>query len=304
MRYRNLFISFGKFSFPMIQKSTILHLRIPFSFFLLPVFMFALSQNENSSWQAALLIFIILHFFIYPASNGYNSYYDKDEESIGGLENPPPVSRQLYYTSLVFDLVGIALGLLVNLPFVLMIFIYGLVSKAYSHPSIRLKKYPFISWITAGTFQGYFTFMTVVVGLSGPEAFSNEIYHFGGLLSTALLLGSYPMTQVYQHKEDKKRGDITLSVLLGIKGTFIFTAIVFISASAAFIIFFLEYYNLQVAILFQLFLLPVLIYFLSWFFRILKDKSNANFKSTMSLNFISAVCLNLFFLFLLYYNIN
>lgn len=31
-----------------------------------------------------------------------------------------------------------------------------------------------------------------------------------GLLSSALLLGSYPMTQIYQHEEDTKRGDKTI----------------------------------------------------------------------------------------------
>ena len=286
----------------MIKKSTLLHLRIPFSFFLLPVFLFALSQNGNFKPVAALLIFIILHFFIYPASNGYNSYFDKDEESIGGLEKPPPVSKELYYTSLVFDFIGLAMALFINYGFLIMIFIYGLVSKAYSHPSIRLKKYPFVSWFTAGIFQGYFTFMSVEVGLSGLSALENPQFHLAGWLSTALLMGSYPMTQVYQHKEDKKRGDITLSVLLGVRGTFIFTAFVFLLATGAFMWFFIHYYNLQIALLFQIFLLPILIYFLGWFAKVLKDEKKANFRSTMRLNFISSICLNLFFLFLSVYN--
>ena len=36
----------------------------------------------------AALIFVILHILVYPASNGYNSYMDRDEGSIGGLKNP------------------------------------------------------------------------------------------------------------------------------------------------------------------------------------------------------------------------
>jgi 1,4-dihydroxy-2-naphthoate octaprenyltransferase len=70
------------------MKSTLLHLRIPFSFFLMPVYWFALSQSSTLHTDKAVLVFILLHLLIYPASNAYNSFYDKDESSIGGLENP------------------------------------------------------------------------------------------------------------------------------------------------------------------------------------------------------------------------
>jgi len=286
----------------MLQKSTLLHLRIPFSFFLLPVFVFALSQDENFNWMDALLIFIILHLFLYPASNGYNSYFDKDEESIGGLENPPPVKKELYYTSLVFDVIALGLALFLNIYFTLMVLIYGAVSKAYSHPSFRLKRYTYISWLTIGVFQGYFTFMMVQVGLSGLEVFEDFRLNTAGILSTILLLGSYPMTQVYQHKEDGKRGDITLSLKLGIKGTFIFTALVFMLATSLYVLFFKAFYDWKIALFFLAFLTPVLVYFLSWFVRVLKNEKEANFKSTMRLNLISSLCLNLFFLFLIYYS--
>ena len=38
------------------------------------------------------------------------------------------------------------------------------------------------------------------------------------ILSSLLLFGSYPMTQIYQHEEDARRGDKTLSLKLGIQG--------------------------------------------------------------------------------------
>ena len=145
----------------MLSRSTLLHLRIPFSFFLLPVFLFAISQIPPAPWVNLLLVFVILHLLLYPASNGYNSYFDRDENSIGGLRKPPPVSENLYWVSLSLDLVAILLGLVISWQFSLMLLIYGLVSKAYSHPSIRLKQYPWISWIVAGLFQGLFTFMYI-----------------------------------------------------------------------------------------------------------------------------------------------
>ncbi|MEP5612665.1 MAG: UbiA family prenyltransferase [Cyclobacteriaceae bacterium] len=280
-----------------MKKSTFLHLRIPFSFFLLPVFLFASAVANEVNWFNFCLVFIILHLLIYPASNGYNSYFDKDEKSIGGLENPPPVSKELYWVSLGFDLLGLALGLLISLDFTIMVFIYGLVSKAYSHPWVRLKKLPIIGWAAAGIFQGYFTYLLCFIALKDISMLQalNWENQFPGILSSALLLGSYPMTQVYQHEEDGKRGDFTLSRLLGIKGTFHFTALMFSIAMGGFGYFFGSY-SLNTAIVFFLFMGPVLVYFLFWYVRVLKDRSEANFKSTMRLNLISAVCLNMFFL--------
>ena len=106
-----------------------MHLRIPFSLFLLPVYLFALSICNNPYFGNVLLVFIIMHLFLYPASNGYNSYFDKDEGSIGALKNPPEVSKQLYVTSLVLDLLSILLSFIISWKFALMIFVYGMVSK-------------------------------------------------------------------------------------------------------------------------------------------------------------------------------
>ena len=45
------------------------------------------------------------------------------------------------------------------------------------------------------------------------------------LLAAAFLIGGfYPITQVYQHESDKNDNVITVSMLLGKKGTFIFCA--------------------------------------------------------------------------------
>lgn len=281
-----------------MKKSTFLHLRIPFSFFLLPVFLFSCAVANEVNWINFWLVFLILHLFIYPASNGYNSYFDKDEKSIGGLENPPPVSKQLYTVSLLFDLIGMLLGLLISIEFVAMIFVYGLISKAYSHPAVRLKKRPVIGWLAAGVFQGYFTYLLSYIALkdiSLSETMSWQI-HFPGILSSVLLLGSYPMTQVYQHEEDGKRGDETMSRMLGIKGTFYFTGAMFTLAMGGFGYLFVEHYSLSIAILFFVFLTPVLIYFLAWFLRVVKDESKADFRSTMRLNFVSSLVLNAFFI--------
>ena len=283
----------------MIKKATLLHLRFPFSFFLLPVFLFAWSIYPDVDFLRLLSIFVILHLLVYPASNGYNSYFDKDEDSIGGLKVPPKVDKELYTVSLIMDLVALIWAIWISGYFALCVFVYGAVSKAYSHPLVRLKKMPFIGWLAAGIFQGYFTFITTLIGLY-PDQLSllTEMrVQIPAILSTCLLFGSYPMTQVYQHDEDARRGDLTISRLLGVLGTFHFTAIAFFFSSLGFFFFYRRYESLTDAILFYAALLPVLIFFNSWYLQVRRDRSKANFDKTMMLNLLSAICLNLFFLY-------
>lgn len=283
----------------MFKKSTWLHLRIPFSYFLLPVYLFALAVSVNINPTRMFIVFVALHVFLYPASNGFNSYFDKDEGSIGGLKRPPKVSQGLYYMSLVFDMLAIGLGFFINWQFAVMLLVYGLVSKAYSHPMVRLKKFAIISWLVAGFFQGCFTFLMAYLGLNdfGFENIFRVTLWIPGLLTSAILWGSYPMTQIYQHKEDAERGDVTLSYRLGIKGTFYFTAICFALASAAFFWYFDAFYNQKYGWYFIASMAPVIIYFNSWFFKVLKNNSKADYTHTMWLNAISATCLNIFFIY-------
>src|SRR5690606_18038440 len=144
-------VKIGKKSFHydaiMFKKSSWLHLRIGFSVFLLPVFLFSLAFVDDLEVGRVILVFIVLHFFLYPSSNGYNSYYDKDEESIGGLKNPPKVDKGLLNLSFTFLGISLILGLLLTVAFSSMLLVYSLVSMAYSHPLIRIKKYPNASWL-------------------------------------------------------------------------------------------------------------------------------------------------------------
>src|SRR5690606_1892879 len=134
-------------------------LRIPFSFYLLPVFIFSLAFVQDLNPYRFFIVFAALHLFLYPSSNGYNSYYDKDEESIGCLKNPPKVTKGLYYLSHVFLLIALIMGILISWTFSSMLLVYSLVSMCYSHPSVRIKKFPYLSWMVAGFFQGFFTFV-------------------------------------------------------------------------------------------------------------------------------------------------
>lgn len=285
----------------MVKKATLIHLRIPFSFFLMPFFIFGISQLEDITWWKIGLAFIVVHFFHNGASNAFNSYFDKDEGSIGGIENPPPVDKELYVVSLIFDVLAVVLGYIVNPYFALMVCIIGLASKAYSHPWIRFKKYAIIGLLIVSFFQGFWTYFMVMVAQHGyvDSIFSMRNIYAGSICSL-MLLGSYPMTQIYQHEEDAGRGDRTFSLLLGIKGTFVWTMSIFTLSSALFFWYFTYYYqNIVIACAFLIVMSPVVFFFLKWMSETWKDKTKANYSSTMRLNLLSAICFNLFFVGLL-----
>ena len=278
----------------MLSSSTIQLLRFHFSFFLMPVYWFALSQVQHIYNVHAILIFIILHVFVYPASNGYNSYMDRDTESVGGIKNPMLPTKQLYHATVVLDMIAILLSLLISIYFFAGILAFIAASKAYSYRGIRLKKYPIIGYATVIIFQGALVYFLVVHGSSQPQTLHIPVV---AMLAASLLVGGfYPLTQIYQHRQDKEDGVKTLSILLGYMGTFIFTAIIYMLAILALAFYFGFNLELDRFFLIQICMAPVLVYFFWWFYKVYKDKNQANFKNTMRMNILASACTNAAFI--------
>ena len=287
------------------SRHTLLHLRIPFSYYLLPVFCFGLSQSWPIYVFPALLAFVVLHLFIYPASNLYNSYMDEDTGSIGGLEHPPPVTRSMYYVSIVVDVAGLLLAAIIGWAYVLVVAGYIGFSKSYSWRGIRLKKYPVLGWVSVMVFQGGYTYMMAGLAAGGNVslAWFTPQQAVGMGISSLLLGGSYPLTQVYQHAEDGARGDKTISLLLGVKGTFLFTAAFFALGGGLAFWYFTHYYSLLQFLVFAGCLSPVLLYFGWWAFRCFQSAANANYRNAMRMNGISATCMLVCFAIITWLNV-
>ncbi len=276
-------------------------LRIPFSLFLMPVFWFGLSAlREPFSWGRAAAVFIILHLLVYPASNGYNSFYDKDEDSIGGLKAPPKVTPELLHLVYLFDALALVGALLLGWPFAMLVVIYLLVSKAYSYEGIRLKKYPLLSTAVVVVFQGAFTFLLTQVGVGATQT---QIFEPTNLLlalvSTLFLCGSYPLTQIYQHQEDARRGDRTLSLRLGIRGTFAFAAGGLLAGAGAMALAHWLRGEVRNLLIFLVATGPVVALFARWAWLAWHDPALANFEWTMRMNKVSSLCLSAAFIAML-----
>ncbi len=269
----------------------------------MPVYFFALSQATEINVTKAILVFIVLHLLIFPSSNAYNSYMDKDEGAIGGLKNPPKATKQLFHVANILDAAGLILSFFVSNLFLVGTLIYILSSRAYSFKGIRLKKFPISGFLIVALVQGFVTFLSVVFGVSNPIP-SMEIFNYyllPALASAFLLGGVYPLTQIYQHDDDKKSGDISISILLGYVGTFIFSALLFISANVILFFYFNGIHKLIQFNLLQAFLFPTIVFFIYWLVRVVRDEKQASFENTMRMNIISSLCLNACFITYFFY---
>jgi 1,4-dihydroxy-2-naphthoate polyprenyltransferase len=260
----------------------------------MPVYWFALTQLVHINWWRALIIFIILHVLVYPASNGYNSYMDRDETPIGGLKNPMQPTKQLFYTTVTMDVAAVTASLFISWYFALGIALYIMASRAYSYRGIRLKQYPFIGYLTVIIFQGAVTYWLVYHGSS--EALYMEASLSGMMAASLLIGGFYPLTQIYQHKADAADGVQTISYKLGYKGTFIFCASVYSVAMMFLGYTFLSSLMFAQFLILLLFFLPILVYFFWWAAKVWRNTAAADFKHTMRMNILASTCTNLGFI--------
>jgi 1,4-dihydroxy-2-naphthoate octaprenyltransferase len=222
---------------------------------------------------------------------------DRDTTPIGGLEHPQQPTRQLFRVTLLMDLAALLLGFLIGPVFVAGLLIYILASRAYSYRGIRLKKYPIIGWLTVISCQGALIFFLVYTGSHRTGATAGMDSLAPALLAASLLLGGfYPLTQIYQHEADGRDGVKTLSMLLGYRGTFVFTGLVYGIAFLFLAYYFLitlqrnEFYVLATC------MLPVVVYFLVWAIRVWRDKAAANYANTMRMNLLASICTNIGFI--------
>ncbi|MCH5683884.1 UbiA family prenyltransferase [Niabella sp. W65] len=97
---------------------------------------------------------------------------------------------------------------------------YILASRLYSYRGVRLKRYPVTGYLTVIICQGALVYFivsnSVSTGISWKEAW------LPAMITSLLIGGTYPLTQVYQHQQDRADGVTTLSYKLGVRGTFVF----------------------------------------------------------------------------------
>lgn len=88
-------------------------------------------------------------------------------------------------------------------------------------------------------------------------------------------------------------------MLLGINGTFLFSALMFTIANLFVYISFLKSETINNFLLFNIVMLPSTVYFLFWALRSFRNVAQVNFKNTMVMLVMSSLLNNIFFVILL-----
>jgi 1,4-dihydroxy-2-naphthoate octaprenyltransferase len=280
--------------------NTILLLRFPFSFFLLPVSLFSLWFADNVEAETVALVFFIWHALVYPASNGYNSYNDRDSGPIGGLANPPMPDKSLFIAVNIMDAIAIVLAGYVGFIFATFVVVYICFSRLYSYRGIRFKQYPILGYLVVIFFQGSWVFAANTLTFNPFTDLGSSAHWLAKAISMLLIATIYPITQIYQHEADRKDGVATLSMLLGIKGTFLYCGGLFIIVHFLMFILAKQLYNMLIFNMFAILMFPAALYFIWWFWTSLKNRESVNHKNTMIMLGGSALLINLFFFFSLF----
>lgn len=282
-----------------INSETLLLLRFPFSFFLLPISLFSFYYIRPEVDLKFGLVIFIWHILVFPSSNAYNSFHDRDEGPIGGLKSPPKPTKAILTIANVFDMSAIFLASLIDLYYSGFVLVYILASRLYSNRKIRLKKHPFTGFLIVFVLQGAWVFLGNFFAFDSGSMILGKKVVFPALAASFFIGTIYPLTQIYQHDSDAKDGVRTLSMLLGKRGTFMFSAIMFLLSTFFIYLSFNGDASNVNFILFNLVMLPATLYFLVWAFRSFRDIRHVNFRNTMNMLLLSSFLNNVFFIILL-----
>jgi 4-hydroxybenzoate polyprenyltransferase len=165
---------------------------------------------------AALLALVIWVVFLNGGTLAINSVFDKDEGDIGYLNSPPALPRYLLHFSLALLSGGQALAFLLPVGFRIAYAICFLLSVLYSVPPFRFKAVAGVDWVINMWGFGTFTPYAAWAATGRPL----DLGHGLVLLAFCpLFAGLYPLTQLYQFDEDRRRGDRTLALILGMRAS-------------------------------------------------------------------------------------
>lgn len=192
------------------------HLRLPFQLSLAPIFLWGYFLAQGEPDGRFLFAFFSVHALLYTGITAFNSWYDRDEGPIGGLERPPALHHSLLPLSLLLQAVGLLMAIPVGAAFLTIYLLFVTLGVLYSHPRFRWKAHIAFSTLVVFGGQGALGFYAGWTAAKGGWVEAGGLPALLGAVTAAFTtFGIYPLTQVYQMEEDRRRGDRTLCVWLG-----------------------------------------------------------------------------------------
>jgi 4-hydroxybenzoate polyprenyltransferase len=154
--------------------------------------------------------------FLNGGTLAINSVFDKDEGDIGYLRAPPPPPRHLLAFSVALLAGGQLLGFALPPAFRFDYAICLVLSILYSVPPFRFKAVAGVDWVINMWGFGTLTPFAAWAATGRPLDVGHALVLLG---FCPLFAGLYPLTQLYQMEEDRRRGDRTLALMLGMRAS-------------------------------------------------------------------------------------
>ena len=161
----------------------------------------------------ALAVWVL---FLNGGTLAINSVFDRDEGDIGYLNAPPPLPTHLLAFSLALLVSGQILAFALPVAFRLAYAICFVLSILYSVPPFRFKAVAGVDWLINMWGFGTLTPFAAWAATGRPLDAGHALVL---LAFCPLFAGLYPLTQLYQLEEDRRRGDRTLALLLGLRAS-------------------------------------------------------------------------------------
>ncbi len=167
---------------------------------------------------AAVLALVIWVIFLNGGTLAINSVFDRDEGDIGYLNTPPPLPRYLLHFSVALLVGGQLLALRLPAGFQIAYAVCFALSVLYSVPPFRFKAVAGVDWVINMWGFGTLTPYAAWAATGRPL----DTGHGLVLLAFCPLFAAlYPLTQLYQFDEDRRRGDRTLALILGMRASLV-----------------------------------------------------------------------------------
>jgi lycopene elongase/hydratase (dihydrobisanhydrobacterioruberin-forming) len=186
-------------------------------------FLLALPEAPEASarWIQALLGVTVFVVLLNGGTLAINSAFDRDEGDIGYLDAPPPPPRHLFAFGLSLMVLGqIVAVTLLPATFAIIYAACFVMSILYSVPPLRWKAVAGLDLLINSVGFGSLTAFAgwSLSGVAPPTWALLVLLAFAPLFAAL-----YPLTQLYQMEEDRRRGDRTLAIVLGIRGSLLFS---------------------------------------------------------------------------------
>ena len=145
-----------------------------------------------------------------------NSAFDRDEGDIAYLRQPPTPPAHLARFGFCLMTLGLLGAFVLPIGYRLAYGVCFGLSVLYSVPPFRLKAVPGADWII--NMLGFGT-LTPYAGWAATGVPLDPTHGLVLLAFCPLFAALYPLTQIYQQEEDRRRGDRTLALLLGVRNS-------------------------------------------------------------------------------------